>query len=60
MPQTNVERLEAAGVIDPGHLTTEEAQIIEGMSEQEVQTLIDLRNRLGGASRHEVRPNVII
>lgn len=58
--KSNLERLEAGGVVDPKHLTAREAKLIEKMSASEVNALLRLRKKRGAASRHEVRPNIVV
>jgi hypothetical protein len=48
--QTNVERLEAAGVLDSATLSASQKQAIEGLNDAEVVHLISSRQQVGDYS----------
>ncbi|MFN7975368.1 MAG: hypothetical protein U0166_23945 [Acidobacteriota bacterium] len=58
--KSKVARLKAAKIVDPKDLSDDEKQVLEGLSDEEVDALVKLRKKCGKASRHEARPNVIV
>ena len=47
MPQSNVVRLQQAGLLKPGTLSQDEKDLLETLTEQEVDALISVKDKLG-------------
>ena len=56
MSESKVAKLEAAGVIDSFQLTDEEKNVIEGLSDEEVDVLVRLRQKMGEAPKMSATP----
>ena len=65
MPQSNLEQLKSAGCIPAdANLTQAELDVIAGLSQGEVKTLIGIRQKLGDASGDsftgDLTPNIVL
>jgi len=60
--QSNVARLQAAGVIGNGPVSDDHAEKINNLSEDEVNTLVTLRQKMGTAddAPDHLRPNFFV
>lgn len=56
---SNIDRLEKAGILKPEHFTDHDKQVLEGISTEEVDVLIKLREKMGPAKegKDHMRPN---
>lgn len=59
---SNVERLEAAGVLVSEQYTDEDKKTVEKLSGAEVSALIKMRKKRGAApeGKHHLRPNIFV
>lgn len=60
--QSNLDRLEAAGIIRQEHFSDHDKKLLEGISDEEVEVLIRLRKKLGDVpeGREHIRPNIVV
>ncbi len=60
--QSNVERLQAAGVIGSGPIADHHAEKINSLSDDEVNTLINVRKKMGSGddAPDHLRPNFFV
>jgi len=62
MSKSKLERLHEAGVIDAGRFSDEDKQVIDKITDEEVDVLVKLRQRLGPVppGKEHMRPNGIV
>lgn len=60
--QSNVQRLEDAGILKAAHFSEQDTKLIESITSEEVEVLIKLRAKLGEtpAGKEHMRPNIIV
>ncbi len=60
--KSNVQRLQAAGVIGNGPIADHHAEKINSLSEDEVNTLVNLRKKMGSSDEVDdhLRPNFFV
>ena len=60
--QTKLQKLEDAGVLDRRQFTTEEMALVATITDDEIDVLIRLRQKLGApaADKNHIRPNFIV
>ncbi len=60
--ESNLERLEKAGILKAEHFTSEDRKVVEGLSTEEVAVLIKLREKTGAApsGKEHLRPNIVV
>ncbi|HUO59502.1 MAG TPA: aroma-sacti cluster domain-containing protein [Candidatus Acidoferrales bacterium] len=61
-PQSKLERLEAAGILERRQFTEDELALVATITDEEIDVLIRLRERLGQpeASKGHIKPNIIV
>ncbi len=60
--QAKLERLESAGILERRQFSAEELAMIATISDEEIDVLIKLRNRLGQPDdgKPHIKPNIIV
>ena len=60
--KSNVQRLEEAGILKQEHFSEHDKRAIESISDEEVEVLIRLRQKMGEApsGREHMRPNIVV
>lgn len=60
--QSKLQRLQAAGILEQREFTAEEMTLIATITDDEIDVLVRLRERLGspGENQQHIRPNVFI
>lgn len=58
--QSKIERLHEAGVIVASHFSDGDKKVVENLTDEEVDTLIKVRKRMGEApkGKDHMRPNI--
>lgn len=58
----HIQRLEKAGVINQAQFSAEDRKVLENLSEDEVDTLIRLREKMGEVApgKEHMRPNFVV
>jgi hypothetical protein len=61
-PQSKLERLEAAGILERRQFTEDELALVATITDEEIDVLIRLRERLGQpeAGKAHIKPNIIV
>jgi len=61
-PQSKLERLEAAGILERRQFTEEELALVGTITDEEIDVLIRLRERLGQpeSGKPHIKPNIIV
>lgn len=60
--QSKLQRLEEAGILEQKQFTTEEIALVAKITDDEIDVLIRLRQRIGeaGEGKNHIRPNFIV
>lgn len=60
--QSKLERLESAGILERRHFSAEELALVATITDEEIDVLIRLRERLGQpeAGKGHIKPNIIV
>ncbi len=60
--QSKLQRLQTAGILEQRQFTAEEMTLIASITDDEIDVLVRLRERLGspGSDQQHIRPNVFI
>lgn len=60
--QSNIERLESAGILKSEHFSDHDRKMLESISDEEIEVLIRLRSKMGGSpdGKDHMRPNIIV
>lgn len=58
----HIQRLEQAGVLKQEHFSPQDRKTLENLSEEEVDTLIRLRQKMGASpeGKDHMRPNFVV
>lgn len=58
--QSKIERLHGAGIIVADHFSESDKKVIDQITDEEVEVLIKLRKKVGGApqGKDHMRPNI--
>ncbi len=61
-PQVKLQRLEDAGILDRRHFSDDELALVAGITDDEIDVLLRLRQRLGPSTpdKNHIRPNFIL
>ncbi len=61
-PHSKLERLEAAGILEPRQFSEEELALVGTITDEEIDVLIRLRERLGKpeSEKGHIKPNIIV
>ncbi len=57
---SKLEKLEAAGIIESRHFSADELKLVDTITDEEIEVLIQLRKKMGAApeGKHHIRPNI--
>lgn len=60
--QSKLDRLEDAGIIKQQQFSEHDKQLLEGISDEEIEVLVRLRKKLGEvpSGRDHIRPNIVV
>jgi hypothetical protein len=60
--QSKLQRLQSAGILEQRPFTADEMTMIETITDDEVDVLVRLRERLGapGSNQQHIRPNIFV
>jgi hypothetical protein len=60
--QTNLHKLEDAGILQRKQFTPEELALVAKITDEEIEVLIRLRQKLGepAADKQHIRPNIFV
>lgn len=60
--QAKLKRLEDAGILERKHFAAEEVTLVEKISDDEIDVLVRLRQKLGPTTdgKNHIRPNFIV
>jgi hypothetical protein len=61
-PQSKLQRLEDAGILEQKNFTAEEMALVATITDEEIDVLIRLRQKLGAPveGKGHIRPNIIV
>ncbi len=59
---SKLEKLETAGILERRHFSEEELKLVDDISEEEIEVLIRLRQKMGAApdDKPHIRPNIAL
>jgi NADH/NAD ratio-sensing transcriptional regulator Rex len=60
--QTKLQRLEDAGILERKNFTADELALVDKITDDEVDVLVQLRQKLGApdADKSHIRPNIFV
>ncbi len=61
-PQSKLQRLQTAGILEQRQFTVDEMTLIASITDDEIDVLVRLRERLGtpGDDQQHIRPNIFV
>ena len=61
-PQSKLQRLEEAGILERKHFTPEEIKLVATITDEEIDVLVRLRQKLGAPAqdKQHIRPNIFV
>ncbi len=61
-PQSKLERLETAGILERRQFSADELALVASISDDEIDVLIRLRERLGApeTGKPHIKPNIVV